>query len=741
MDKRMRAFRFRQADERGVTAVVVALMMAVVLPVSAAFAIDIGQQRAVQRDMQSVADVGALDVSRLLTDNRIGLYDRTKFTDELKASIKRNDTTLGVALPPGNTGSCYKSPGNTGVGSVDLSTKTAGACWEFLDNNNDVTWDSSAVPSRIRVRAKSQTGFAFGGVTGVRAGGGTRSAIAEVPDNTMCFEIGSFAAALSLGSSVLGPLADWLGLDVDLDLISYQNLAGANVSLADIALSPGIGSPEALLAPSGITVGQLINATIYALENNADSGSTDTQAALGVLYGLLDIGVGLALDATVVIPDLISVDAGDEASLATDINVLELIGTGLAIANGENFVDTEIPINLTSIGLGTGNVKVSAIQGTQRACGKPDSHPADECGEHNGNPNTVNGRGGACAIQSQVSFALSLDPVDIPLLNTGNIAGLLSASSNLTVGPVTLTGGVGNAKGVLTSIDRCGPPDELTVNASAGLLGVVLSVGLHLNANLQINLGNVLGPLQNVVGNVLNLPALLGGLFDGKMYQYQNYRLSIEIGTPADPVGTTLTTSSAATTNTTNAELESPTNDKPATGKGTPVKVPNPPVAPQLAPLAIPSDLLEGRVKVRLSYDWRRANALLSLVQTGPWGPGPNRTPRPPLTAVGWGPNDGWISSSSQLPPGSPSDVLLDGDLSDLRSLPGVLGDVGGAVQSTLTGVLAALNNPVTGVVGVVNTTLNGTLLPLLGLSGSGADLYSVNRKGATCGGTPKMVG
>lgn len=556
------------------------------------------------------------------------------------------------------------------------------------------------VPTAVRVVASTSVDFAFGLA---ESGGATRSAVGQETEDSACFEIGSFAAALNLGDSILGPLANALGLDTGLTLLNYQALADVDLSLGDIALSPTIGSTDALLDPSGVRVGDLLDATIYAMQHDEENGDAETSLALQALQ-LIRANPGLDLDGTVVIPDVVSIDAGDTASLSTALNVLEIVGASLALANGENFLGSQIPVNLGA--LGTGSINVTAVQGPRYTCGHPWATPSDDC-------QVIRDGGGACARQSQVSVGLSLDTQPIKLAEVG------ANSITLSLGPVSLTGGVGNAKGVLTSVDECGPPDKYTVNVGAGLLGVSLNVPISVSGSVSVALPNVAG-ITNILGNVLS-GQLLSGLLGNTQYEFRNYKLTVAI----DGATANLHASSPGTTSTDDAHLESPTNDR----SGQPVRVPDPAQAPALGSLTVPSNLITGNVSIRLEYEWRRRTVGLSLVGLpippyGAWGPGPASA-------------NGWIANTTQAPPGNTTNpVLVGANLSDLSSLPAPLNTLGATISSTLTSVTNLAN---TQLVHAVNTTLNSTLLPLLGLSGTGADLYSVSRP--LCGGPPKLVG
>ena len=93
----------------------------------------------------------------------------------------------------------------------------------------------------MKVTANGDTDYAV--VDG--SGDVTRTAYA-IASNSACYRLGTFVAAIRSGdSTVLGPLNYLLG--VNLGLVSYQGLADADVTLADLAATSTIGSPTQLL--------------------------------------------------------------------------------------------------------------------------------------------------------------------------------------------------------------------------------------------------------------------------------------------------------------------------------------------------------------------------------------------------------------------------------------------------------------------------------------------------------------
>jgi Flp pilus assembly protein TadG len=94
----VRGLRRRGRDERGVVAITLALISCFVLIPLAALAVDIGVQRVARTDMQSLADMVALDLARGLDGKTTASQWAAKsplLQQRAEASRDRNDTTVG----------------------------------------------------------------------------------------------------------------------------------------------------------------------------------------------------------------------------------------------------------------------------------------------------------------------------------------------------------------------------------------------------------------------------------------------------------------------------------------------------------------------------------------------------------------------------------------------------------------------------------------------------------------------
>lgn len=448
-----RVLRRSERDERGATAVFVVLIIMALLMV-AAFAVDLGMQRAGRRDMQAVADMVALDMGRLIdgrtkTEIQAGNADKPSAATQLGWSVANNDDdALGSSLSV----TAYWVELNT-----DGSYAEAGGV--------PVEVGASGVPTGVVVRAASTVGFAFTGITGVASGDVERTAVA-LAEESACFRLGSYAARLDSSSSALldGILEGILGGGINLDVLSYTGIANANVSLLDIALEMGLGSVDELLGTS-VNAGSLLIAAANVLQANGTSDANILNLVAASLGGV-SINIG----------DLISAEPGSGAAETVTINALDLLAGTVLLANGTNAVS--IPSLATNLPLtGTGlTTTLSIIEKARTKCGK---------------------RGSAA---------------DTAQVNLGINGTLLSGQSALGL-PITGTTAIAvtaaSARGVLTDIicgsETAADPSGMDVAVTSGVVGASVQLDVSVNASTN-NAGNVGG----LIGGITSLLNLLG---------------------------------------------------------------------------------------------------------------------------------------------------------------------------------------------------------------------------------------
>lgn len=437
----------RERDERGAVAVVVAVFSLVMVLV-AAFAVDLGVQRVARRDMQSLADIVALDLARELTGDPFGDYNLGDLQDKADASRDRNDDTIGDEAQV----------------TPELGMLSASGDFEAADEDADI-------PNAVRVVATTAVGFAF--VPG--SGGASRPAVA-VAENGACFKVGSYAANLDTSQSALlnSLLGGLLGTSLSLNAVSYNGLASTSVTLADLVEVDrlGVGTVDELLALDGVKVGDFYLAIADVLDNQGNLVQAELLRSIAVAAGTPTIAIG----------DLIQAAPGSSYALNAALNVLDLVtGAAYVAHNGSAVSIPNLGITLPA-GIGTVAASLNVIEAPRIACGGV----------------------GTVASTAQVRLSLTFT---IPA-RTVNIAGIGSVS--LAASSATVSLDLASARGTLTAVN-CPDGEATSIDvalASEVLGGLSLGASMGINATIGVLSGSdLLSTILNVLG--LNLLQLL----------------------------------------------------------------------------------------------------------------------------------------------------------------------------------------------------------------------------------------
>ena len=424
----------RRRDERGVMAILVALLTCFTLIPMAAVAVDLGVQRVARRDLQNVADLVALDLAR-----GVDGQPYSQLITSLQSDADKSAARSTVAGDPPHV--------TPQLGIVNP------ALWSPTDPNpagyfTPVNSDADGIPNAVRVIASTTVHYSFTSGSGGASGNASRTSIAYAQDRA-CFELGSFAARVSTSGSVLnGLLSDAL----DLGVIDYRGLAYSSIKLNDLATELHAGTPDELMSTS-VTLNQLFTAMAHVFQNNGTtSGGGSSSANLTLLNSLASAGYGTVTHSSFTLNQLFSLTTGNGSVAATSLNLYDLVSATAFVANGSSFLS--VPSFNAMGGVVTGNLKV--IQ-----------KPLVRCGPVGTTNDT-----------SQVDLQLSVH------LPSTSILGLANTDSTLAV-----TAQVGQATGTLTSIMcKTGLPTGIDVGVTSALSR--LSTSLHVDVK---TLANVLG--------------------------------------------------------------------------------------------------------------------------------------------------------------------------------------------------------------------------------------------------------
>ncbi len=418
-------------EERGAILVLAAVGIVVAM-IAAALAIDIGGLAQDARQDQKVADLAALDAVRGLPAN---------YTTLAQASAARNSfpTTAGysvTAVEGGKVGNACAAVAGAGSACVTVTSPYTNK-FPFVSGRTSVT--------RVAVAGKT----AFGG-----------------------FMIGS--SLLTLDTSRATLLNKFMGgilkgSDLSLSLVSWQGIAAGDVtldafrtSLASMGFS--VGTVSQLLA-ANLTMNQLLQATAGALTTEGGVANLALATQLNTLRASITNSTQFTLG------QFMHVSQGaDNAALASQMNVFQLLTGSAQVANGSNFV------TINDVGITVGSVvstKVS-LQVIQP-------------------PQWTFGPVGVSVSTAQIDLTVT-PKLDLPI----TVAGLVGAHVKNDL-PVRVSGA--GALGTLTAA-TCGTPAGITVTVDPTAFSGSASASLDVYATvLFVDIPVLRIPTTNVVPN------------------------------------------------------------------------------------------------------------------------------------------------------------------------------------------------------------------------------------------------
>ncbi len=390
--------------DRGAVIPIVALLLPVLM-VMTAFAVDLGSQRVLRRDLQADADVIALDLVRLADGRTLdAIRTDANFLAYVNESLVNND------VPPVST-------------VPALATTVTYGDWDDARDPEFVPSGPTDVPNAVQVVLSGSQDYRF--MPG--SGDAVRRAVATT-DGLAVFSVGSRLASLSTEDSrLLNPILSALfnppdifpiasgaavafslagaptsatspaqtappAGGVSLDALSYTGLANANVVLEDIlgfafadvaAVDAGVASPADVLL-TDIKLLTLVEASADAL---AASGA-GAEVVAGVAY-LNGLALNVDPDLTVNLGELLGLNLSQPgAVLGTAINLFDLLMASAQLANAENLVDVGLNLppnlfasipglrNLSDVVNPTASLSLTVVEGPQFGSGRPNDPSA-----------------------------------------------------------------------------------------------------------------------------------------------------------------------------------------------------------------------------------------------------------------------------------------------------------------------------------------------------------------------------
>ena len=445
--------RARRREERGAILVLAATGMVVAM-IAAGLAIDLGRIAQAARDDQRIADLAALDASRVVPAD---------YAVAAAASAARNgvaaDTTVTAIEGVKTNGQCVPAAGS-GTVCVTVTSPHKNA-FPFLGGRDSVT--RTAMAGR---------GAAIGAV---RVGSNVAQANGTIPATQV----------LILDKMISG----LIGSNYSTTAVGWQGLASGSVTFGALTSAlAGVtgngtfntGTTDEVLN-SSFTMAQLLTATANVLNNNGNSSvATDVT---GIKNGINTTATYLSVPLKLYdFFNFGSVVVGNKQDVANmSLNVLELIKSGAILADGDHFATFNLTANdifgatggLIPGGFNSVKVNLGLIEAPQSAYGPPGT-------DGSGNFYTA-------AHTSQIRVRLDVN-LRIPLTQAIKVAGI--TVPGLGVGALIdtnisyyLDGGTGH--GYLAAI-RCGGSSVPTGVDILGKTDVTRSqIGFVTDANMK----------------------------------------------------------------------------------------------------------------------------------------------------------------------------------------------------------------------------------------------------------------
>jgi uncharacterized membrane protein len=439
----------RGRDERGVVAITLALISCFVLIPLAALAVDVGVQRVARTDMQSLADMVALDLARGLDGTTTAAQWSAKspsLQQRADASRDRNDSTVG-----------HRPTVVAELGTFDPLTQSF----------TPLPSTSGVIPNAVRVGASTAVDFYF-----ANGSGGTHATSIAQARTTACFQLGSWAATLNpSASSLFGDMLKPLLGSSTLTAVGYNGLATTRLSLLDLVKTNyiGVGTVNDLLTMDNLTVANLYRASAQVL---AGQGKTAQAQVFNLAAG------SVVAPTTIDAGKLFGLSTSSDAALQTQFNALDILLGAAFLANGTNALDVDnLQTSLASVGVTSSTLKI--IERPQRACDQDEAKTAQ------------------ASLVSQAQVQVPSNPV---YSSGGSTLRLVDKKINLGVN-LNLAG----ARGHLTSI-ACNP-DTFDVDVLTDLATLSVDGRINLDGTVAVPKASLAGVLDPVTFSLL--PSIL----------------------------------------------------------------------------------------------------------------------------------------------------------------------------------------------------------------------------------------
>lgn len=334
----------RRRDERGAALPATVIMMGVIMMI-ASLVIDIGGDRVVRREMQSIADLVALDVVRNLDGRVAGAYpgfNASGPSGTLFASAKTESL--------GRQGGAYADPDSVTV-RLAVTDRDTGAF---------VRWAGAGdVPNAVRVWTTGSSAFRLLPTT-PEATELQRSALAMIGPPIACISVGATFADVDPQGALDTLLGKLVGVD-RLTVLDPYGLASLDleIPLLDLAAKLGVGSVSDILT-ANVSAHDFVLAISQVLPPHNANKPSPVSLLDAIVNGLPDTPGFKAAD-------ILSLDTGGGSAATLIINTFTLLQAVIMVSNQEHFVDLGNAVELP--GLAHATIEAKIVEAPKIACG------------------------------------------------------------------------------------------------------------------------------------------------------------------------------------------------------------------------------------------------------------------------------------------------------------------------------------------------------------------------------------
>lgn len=327
--------------DRGATLPIVALLLPLLILMTA-FAVDLGRQRSSRRTMQARADVIALDMVREIEGRDVTALESDPATQAALTEAAARGGLANATLSPATGPRVTKMEWGT-VSAVDGS-------FDPLDPLDPA--DAAVIPDAVRITTVDETDYFFQ----PGSGSATRTAVAQAREREGAwFQVGSYLASLNPASNtIIGRVLNTIIPGAD--ILSYDGLVGARVTLGDLLVGLDAVHPGAVLETE-ISYADLVLAAAHAVQ--AGGGDTATVSLLNDLAAISPTVEEVTLG------EVLGVDAAGNTPAATAVfDVLGLL-TGAAFVADQTHAVSLPATQVNIAGVGQVDVDLDVIERPQ----------------------------------------------------------------------------------------------------------------------------------------------------------------------------------------------------------------------------------------------------------------------------------------------------------------------------------------------------------------------------------------